>query len=84
MRTPDDFNHVDGCNMLKADLSVRWYDDGGGDIMDTLYGLQDDNGEETQAFLGIWMHLDNNGKSTGGNTGDYSDDYLGWMMQYGD
>ncbi len=82
MRTASDFNHVDGCNLLKADLSVRWYEDSGEHVLGTLLSLEDPPDHETQVqlFQALWLFLDNNGSDTGGNTGDFNDDYLGGMM----
>ncbi len=36
MKTPDDYNHRVGNNMLKADLSVTWFSDHGGELIETL------------------------------------------------
>lgn len=79
MRTVEDFSHVDGCNMLKADLSVRWLDDTDDVIYSTLLALQDPANDEfaSQLYLQIWKHLDSNGGDFSSNTGDYDGDYLG-------
>jgi hypothetical protein len=36
MRTQEDYNHVDGNNLLRADMSVAWYHDRGGVVFDSL------------------------------------------------
>jgi prepilin-type N-terminal cleavage/methylation domain-containing protein len=79
MRTVSDFSHVDGCNMLKADLSVRWFEDTNGVILSKLALLEDplSNSERSEMYLNIWQHLDSNGGKTSSNVGDYDSDYLG-------
>ncbi len=79
MRTLSDFSHVDGCNMLKADLSVRWFDDSNGAILSKLSLLEESlsDGERSRMYLDIWQLLDSNGGKTSSNTGDYDGDFLG-------
>jgi hypothetical protein len=62
LRTQPDYNHGDGNNMLKADLSVSWYDDVGGGLYDLLpqSDRQKHLGFGADGDRGIWSALDAN------------------------
>lgn len=58
MRTQADFNHRTGCNVMHADLSVAWWNDNGGRLLETL-PPNDSNGDN--AVNSAWHRLDGDG-----------------------
>lgn len=57
LRTIDDYNHVIGANMLKADMSAAWYEDVGGFIRELLPASEQDFAAARQVFV-AWGALD--------------------------
>ncbi|MFM9956516.1 MAG: DUF1559 domain-containing protein [Phycisphaerales bacterium] len=54
MKSADDYNHRVGNNMLKADLSVQWFTDTDGYILELLSG----RGPAGSSIEDAWRHLD--------------------------
>lgn len=57
MRTQQDYNHIQGNNMLRGDLSVAWYEDLNG----VLYNNLPNSGDESSAATSVvqaWKVLD--------------------------
>lgn len=62
LRTRLDYNHGDGNNTLRADLSVSWYDDVGGALVQLLPDAdhQKHLGFGADGEQGVWTALDTN------------------------
>lgn len=56
LRTQSDFNHQIGANMLRADLSVDWFQDGARSVVDSL--PKDDNSVSPSAIQSAWSTFD--------------------------
>jgi type II secretory pathway pseudopilin PulG len=56
MQIRSDYNHRVGVNFFRADLSVHWFDDPTGDLMDTLPLHKDE--ADGRAVLNAWNRLD--------------------------
>lgn len=57
LRTQSDFNHVVGCNFMRADLSATWYTDSIGQII-TLLPMNDGASGASDLVLDAWEFLD--------------------------
>ncbi len=57
MRTQADFNHRIGANLLKADMSVTWFDDAAGYIVSILPST--DQNSHRGGVRNAWRRLDN-------------------------
>jgi prepilin-type N-terminal cleavage/methylation domain-containing protein len=74
LRTYSDYNHYEGNNMLKADMSVHWYDDAGGKIAARLLEIESlaaegqDPVDIGQIWAEIWNLMDADGADQA-NTG---------------
>jgi len=68
MRTVDDYNHGVGANMLKADMSVRWYTDEGGFVINLLPRSEQDFAAAKQVVF-AWRALDLGHAPTTGKQG---------------
>lgn len=57
MQTPQDFNHVEGSNVLRADMSLFWFGDGFGALTARL--AEDSGGQTAQSpIVEAWELLD--------------------------
>lgn len=78
LRRLSDYNHEDGNNLLKADLSVRWYDDSEGNVTDMIGSLgQGSLLNDNDTLMGLWLLFDKNGGEKSSNTGEFND-YFGY------
>lgn len=59
MRTLPDYNHKVGNNMLKADLSVQWFADTGGELANLLATDEEMASRAGQQVTRAWEALDN-------------------------
>ncbi len=57
MRTQQDYNHVQGNNMLRADLSVAWFEDTGGILYNSL-AIEGEDQDASQSVDAAWKVLD--------------------------
>ena len=57
MRSRGEYNHADGNNMLKADLSVKWYADADGSLLGSLASSPFDD-DADDAVIDAWEALD--------------------------
>lgn len=57
MRTQDDFNHVDGTNVMRADLSVSWFADESRSIM-TQLPKEEAESDSSEKIEDAWQELD--------------------------
>lgn len=74
MRTRPDYNHKVGNNLLRADLSVAWYNDVGGYIASML-PLNDNGRHHGVGVAGAWNALDNGGPPSTGDGGDLAPEF---------
>lgn len=58
LRTARDINHRGGMNVLRADLSISWFTDHGGDIENMLAGTTTGEGTVNLVMGQIWRRID--------------------------
>lgn len=56
LRTAQDFSHVDGSNLFRADLSVEWFADANGSFLTAL--AFNEEGVDSGKIKAAWMKLD--------------------------
>lgn len=66
MRTPEDYNHRVGNNLLRADLSVQWFADVGGTVLGILSRGSANSPSTSQQVNRAWDELDRNGSTAPG------------------
>jgi competence protein ComGC len=59
MRTRSDYSHGNGNNMLKADLSVQWFPDLNGELLDSLPVDESDTDRSASGVEDGWDKMDN-------------------------
>lgn len=56
MRLKSDYNHTDGSNVMRADLSVTWFRDHGGQVLSRL--PVDESGARSSVVMDAWDLID--------------------------
>lgn len=69
LRTASDFNHRTGTNVLRTDVSVKWYDDSAGLVVDALPTSPDlPTSVADPIYSSIWATLENPATSASAST----------------